>query len=385
MCGIIGYIGKRNALEVVLDCLKRLEYRGYDSAGAVILNGEGKFYYKKSVGKIQSLIDGIKSTSSKKSAALMSSFSGSLNVGLGHTRWATHGAPTEVNAHPHFSCDGAIAVVHNGIIENFRELREKLTAKGHRLVSETDTEVIAHLIEENYTNDHLKAVRLAIKKLVGSFAIGVLFKNHPDMLIAARVNSPLVIGTNGAENFVASDVSALLPYTRNISYLKDGELAEVMENRVSIFGIDGSKRQFKPTKITWSESTAEKEGYPHYMLKEIFEQPKMAVAELGGRLNEKKGIVNLDEIDIKPSFLRKINRIIIAACGTACHSALVGKYAIEEFARLPVEVGLASELRYGDTSIDRHTLMIAISQSGETADTLAAIRIAKGNGAKGVA
>jgi glutamine---fructose-6-phosphate transaminase (isomerizing) len=361
MCGIVGYVGPRPALDVLLEGLKRLEYRGYDSSGVVLMNGKG-LQVERAPGKLSALAERLR----KKP------LSGS--TGLGHTRWATHGGVNESNAHPHRSCDGRIAVVHNGIIENYQELRREL--KGHRFTSVTDTEVLAHLIEHHYEKQGrkhpLKAVTAALSRVRGSFALGVVNADHPDLLIAARVNCPLVLGLGKGENFLASDLSALLKYTRRILPLEENEVAKIDPSGVQIFDRALGKIRRKPLEIAWKAETALKAGYPHFMLKEIHEQQQTIAAEVAGR------DAALDGVRLP----REIDRIVVVACGTAWHAGLVGKVAIESLAKLPVEVGLASELRYGDHPFGPGVLTIAVSQSGETADTLAAVRIAQTAGSK---
>jgi glucosamine--fructose-6-phosphate aminotransferase (isomerizing) len=364
MCGIVGYVGPRPALEVLLDGLRRLEYRGYDSAGVVLLNGKG-LQVERAPGKLSVLADKLRTRP----------LAGS--TGLGHTRWATHGGVNESNAHPHRSCDGRIAVVHNGIVENYQELRQEL--RGHRFTSATDTEVLAHLIEHHYgrqRNLHpLKAVTAALARVRGSFALGVIFADHADLLIAARVNCPLVLGIGKGENFLASDLSALLKYTRRIVPLEENEIAKIDPSGVQIFDRKLGKVSRRPIEIAWKAETALKGGYPHFMLKEIHEQQQTIAAEVTGRDRSLDGV----------RLPRQIDRIVVVACGTAWHAGLVGKVAIEELARIPVEVGMASELRYGDQPFGRRTLVIAVSQSGETADTLAAVRMAQEAGSPVVA
>ena len=324
MCGIVGYVGPRPALEVLLEGLKRLEYRGYDSSGVVLLNGKG-LQVERAAGKLSALADRLKTRPLEG------------RTGLGHTRWATHGGVNESNAHPHRSCDGRIAVVHNGIIENYQELRREL--KTHKFTSATDTEVLAHLIEHHYEKNGrkhpLKAVTAALARVRGSFALGVINADHPDLLIAARVNCPLVLGIGEGENFLASDLSALLKYTRRILPIEENEVAKIDPTGVQIFDRALGKVKRRPMEIAWKAETALKGGYPHFMLKEIHEQQQTLAAEVAGRDEA------LDDVKLP----RNIERVVVVACGTAWHAGLVGKVAIEEAARLPVEVGLASELR----------------------------------------
>ena len=359
MCGIVGYTGTREALPVLIEGLRRLEYRGYDSSGVVLRNGQG-LSVERAPGKLGALV------SKLKSAPLHG------QTGLGHTRWATHGGVNEANAHPHRSCDGKIALVHNGIVENYAELRREL--KGHRFVSETDTEVLAHLIElyyeKNGRSHPLRAVTQALDRVRGSFALGVIYADQPELLIAARVNCPLVLGVGKGENFLASDVAALLPYTRRIIPLEEGEVAKIDRAGVSVFDRGFRRRNRRPLEIGWKAETALKGGYPHFMLKEIHEQRETVASELQGRDESLDGL----------RLPRDLSRVAVVACGTAWHAGLVAKAAIEELAKLPVDVGFASETRYGDSPFGRDVLTIAISQSGETADTLAALRMARDAG-----
>lgn len=370
MCGIVGYVGKKNnAVDVLIGGLKKLEYRGYDSAGIAILNDSKKINVYKKVGKVVNLENAVggKATS---------------EVGIGHTRWATHGAPSDVNSHPHFNKDESINVVHNGIIENYIELREMLTSKGYEFKSETDTEVIPHLIDMNYEGDLLDAVLKSVKLLKGSFAIGVMSTNEPDKLIAVKKDSPLIIGQGNGENFIASDIPAVLKYTKDVYIMDDNEVAILTSNEIKFMSIDKSVVSKKVFKVTWNEEAAEKNGYPNFMLKEINEQPRAIRDTLAGRISEDKKDVILDNISLTKEDLKGISRVCIVACGTAYHAGLVGKMAIEQIARIPVEIEFASEFRYKKPIIDEHTLMMVCSQSGETADTLAALREAQRNGAR---
>ncbi|SMO70298.1 glucosamine--fructose-6-phosphate aminotransferase (isomerizing) [Balnearium lithotrophicum] len=365
MCGIVGYVGKDNAKDVIVDGLKRLEYRGYDSAGIALLLENKIFVYKKR-GKIRNLEIDLR----KKQV-----FS---STGIGHTRWATHGEPNDENAHPHLSCDGKIAIVHNGIIENYSDLRKELLKKGHKFLSDTDTEVIVHLIEEEFktAESFLGAFFKGLKKLRGSFAVAVITLHEPETIFVARKDSPLVIGLGDGENFVASDVPAFLPYTNRVVFLDDFEAAVIKSDSVSIFDFAGVKKEKKEVTIPWSISQAEKAGYKHFMLKEINEQPRAISDTVSGNY---KLITDgkLDGID-----LNKIRRIQIVACGTSYHAGLVGKFYIENFSNIPTEVDYASEYRYRNPVLTEDTLVVSITQSGETADTLAAMRLAKEKGAK---
>ncbi len=372
MCGIVGYCGPKRVVPVILEGLRRLEYRGYDSAGIVYLE-DGKLIKHRSEGKLARLEDII------DEAIIADS-----HIGLGHTRWATHGAPTTENAHPHSDCTGELVVIHNGIIENYHSLREELKAKGHVFTSETDTEVLAHLIEDNLTNDLVKAVKKAIKFLEGSFAIGVLWAGMPDTLVAVRNQSPLVLGVSEEDGtFLASDIPALLPYTKQVVFLDDMELAILTADSYQVFSLETDQPVVKEVKtIEWNAAMAEKAGYKHFMLKEIFEQPQAITNTISGRINLESGEVSLPEININGEDLKEIDRIFLVACGTSWHAALVAKYWIEKFANIPVEVDIASEFRYRHLLINERVLTVSISQSGETADTLAGIRIAKELGSK---
>jgi len=379
MCGIVGYIGDREAAPILMGGLKKLEYRGYDSSGiAVIPSGQDhvqkpskghKFVLRKMAGKIQNLQDLILARPFPPSS-----------LGISHTRWATHGEPNRVNAHPHVDCSGKILVVHNGIIENYEALKESLRKKGHKFTSSTDTEVIAHLIEDQYRGDFVLAVQSAIQKLEGAFALGVISPDHPDMLMAARVGSPLIVGVGKKEYFIASDVPAILEHTRNIIYLKDGEMAVIKKDGVNVFDFDGKRAKIKIDKVTFHVDAVKKQGYAHFMLKEIHEQPDVLAKILATRL--KGDNVVLDGLGLTEKQIRALKNITIVACGTAYHAGLVGRYIIEKLAGIPVTVDAASEFRYRDPIVNKSTLIIAISQSGETADTLAAVREAKAKGAK---
>lgn len=355
MCGIVGYVGKRQALGILLQGLQRLEYRGYDSAGVVIQNGRG-LVSEKVAGKVAVLRTRIGERP----------FHGS--AGLGHTRWATHGGVNKANAHPHFSCDGRIAVVHNGIVENYAELRREL--RGHRFSSATDTEVIPHLIEDRYERlggDLLRSVMLTLQKVRGSFALGVMTAHRPGVLVAARVNCPLVIGLGKGENFLASDISALLPHTRSVVPLEEGEIAEIDGTGMQIFDAALRPKSREPLEVDWKNDRILKGGFPDFMLKEIHEQSDTIAAELRGRAEELAAL----------SIPRSVRRVTIVGCGTSWHAGLVGKAALEETVHLPVDVGFGSELRYGDHPFGKESLTIALSQSGETADTLGAVRVAQ--------
>ncbi|MEE8317802.1 MAG: glutamine--fructose-6-phosphate transaminase (isomerizing) [Candidatus Omnitrophota bacterium] len=369
MCGIVGYIGKKDALPLILDGLKQLEYRGYDSAGVSILIDHKVRILKRS-GKIKDLILYMKGRAHLNGSRL----------GIGHTRWATHGAPTNVNAHPHTDSSGEIVVVHNGIIENFSQIKEQLIKEGNRFRSETDTEVVAHLIGRYYKGDLEKAVLKAVARLKGSFALGIISKNEPNKLVGIRRESPLIVGLGRGENFIASDIPAILRYTKNIIYLDDDEMAVLTKNKVRIFDSNGKEKKKKIDTIKWTISSAQKSGFPHFMLKEIHEQPRVIRQILSSRLGRASAIF-LDGINLKDAYIRDCSNIIILACGTAYHAGLVGKYVLERFTHIPVLVDVSSEFRYRDAIVNRRTLVIAISQSGETADTLAAVKEARRKGA----
>jgi len=368
MCGIVGYIGKKEVVPILIDGLRRLEYRGYDSAGIAILE-RGKISIAKKKGKLESL----------NSFINKSHFSGI--VGIGHTRWATHGEPTARNAHPHLDCKKEIAIVHNGIIENFQTLKRKLEQEGHKFKSQTDSEIIAHLIEKYYHGNLEKAVKRALRKMKGAYAIGVICKNEPHKIVAARCGSPLIIGVGKEENFIASDVPAILTHTKEIIYLDDYEIAVLSSNKVTVKDIKGKEKRKKVHEIKWDISAAEKCGYPHFMLKEIEEQSRVIENIIKRRIDSRNRII-FDEVNLEEKELMRFNKITIVACGTARHAGLVGKYLIEKFACLPVEVDLSSEYRYRDHFISKNELIITVSQSGETADTLAALRLTKHKKAK---
>ncbi|TKB26603.1 glutamine--fructose-6-phosphate transaminase (isomerizing) [Desulfopila sp. IMCC35006] len=372
MCGIVGYCGPRRVVPVVLEGLRRLEYRGYDSAGIVYLEKD-RLIKHRAAGKLSNL-----------EAIIGDAIIAPSHIGLGHTRWATHGAPTTENAHPHSDCTGDLVVIHNGIIENYHSLREELKAKGHVFSSETDTEVLAHLIEDNLDGDLVVAVKKAISLVEGSYAIGVLWAGMPDTLIAVRNQSPLVLGVSEKDgNFMASDIPALLPYTRQVIFLDDMELAILTAKSHQIFSlVTGKPLQKEIQTIDWNAAMAEKGGYRHFMLKEIFEQPQAITNTVSGRINLETGVVDLPEIKLSEADLANIDRIFLVACGTSWHAALVAKYWIEKYANISVEVDIASEFRYRHLLINERVLTVALSQSGETADTLAGIRKAKKMGAK---
>ncbi|MFH1215962.1 MAG: glutamine--fructose-6-phosphate transaminase (isomerizing) [Pseudomonadota bacterium] len=374
MCGIVGYIGQRKVVPILLEGLKKLEYRGYDSAGVVYLE-DGVLKKHRCEGKLANLEEKMDKVTTES------------RIGLGHTRWATHGPPSEANAHPHSDCTGELVVVHNGIIENFQTLREMLKAKGHVFTSQTDTEVIAHLVEEYLRDDLAEAVRKATKEVEGSFALGVMWSRQPDRIIAARYQSPLVLGVleNGG-SFMASDIPALLPYTKDVIFLDDNEMAVLKADGVEVVRLDSGEHVEKTIQhIVWNAGMAEKAGYRHFMLKEIFEQPQAILNTFRGRINPETGAVNLSEIGLSREELLSIRRISLVACGTSWHAALVAKYWLEKWVGLPVEVDIASEFRYRRLLLGPEVMVIPISQSGETADTLAGLRLAKKLGARVIA
>ncbi len=369
MCGIVGYVGGQQALQVVMDGLRRLEYRGYDSAGVAILDGE--LAVARKAGKLANL--------DKALAEVDEPMRGTL--GIGHTRWATHGPPNDRNAHPHLSCDGAVAVVHNGIIENFAALRADLEQRGHNLESDTDTEVVAHLLEERYDGDLAEAMRSVCRDLDGAFTLVAVHRDAPDVVVGARRNSPLVVGLGDGENFLASDVAAFIAHTRDALELGQDQVVELRRDGVTVTGFDGAAAEGKPYRVDWDAGAAERGGYDNFMQKEIAEQPQAVADTLRGRLTE-YGDIALDEVRLSDDELRDIDKVFIVACGSAFHAGLVAKYAIEHWTRVPVEVEYASEFRYRDPVLDRSTLVIAISQSGETMDTLMAVRHAREQGAR---
>jgi glucosamine--fructose-6-phosphate aminotransferase (isomerizing) len=370
MCGIIGYIGPKPVVPVILDGLRRLEYRGYDSAGVAVVQN-GIIEVRRSAGKLINLENSIQA---KPLAGV---------YGLGHTRWATHGRPTEENAHPHRDGSGRIVVVHNGIIENYLEIKRELVAEGHKFQSETDTEVVAHLVEKEWKKDGLEnAVLRAMQRVRGLFALVLMSADDPEKLVAVRNGPPIVVGIGEGEYFVASDVPALLSHTRNVVFLDDREMAVLTPTGVQFKTLDGKTVERKPTRVTWDPISAEKAGYKHFMLKEIFEQPHAVRDTVLGRASLDTGQVHLNEMAISDADLRAVNKITLLACGTSWHAALVGKFMIEELAKVAVEVDYGSEYRYRNPIIDNKSLAVAITQSGETADTLAALREAKAKGAR---
>ncbi|TLS48247.1 glutamine--fructose-6-phosphate transaminase (isomerizing) [Paenibacillus antri] len=367
MCGIVGYIGHRDSQNILVEGLKKLEYRGYDSAGIAVYSDEG-LVVRKAKGRLAVL----------EGQLCEEPIAGS--AGIGHTRWATHGKPSDVNSHPHTDEKQKISVVHNGIIENYLPLKEELTAKGYTFVSETDTEVIAHLLADLYEGDIVAAVRAAVKRMRGAFGLGVLAESEPDKLVAVRMHSPLIIGLGENENFIASDIPAILEHTRDVYILNDGEMAILTKDGVTLTDLEGGSISRDAYRVEWDLETAEKGGYEHFMLKEIFEQPRAYRDTMSPRIDGNR--VVLPDVGLTADIIRGIRRIHIVACGTASHAGLVGKSVIEQLTRIPVETDVASEYRYRDPIITSDTLVIVVSQSGETADTLAALREAKRQGAR---
>ncbi len=366
MCGIVGYVGHRKVVPILLEGLRRLEYRGYDSAGLVYVAGKKLVRHRApgKLGQLEEKLDAVRDTAS--------------HIGLGHTRWATHGAPCEVNAHPHSDCTGNLVVVHNGIIENYQTLREELRQQGHTFTSETDTEVLAHLIEANLDHDLVAAVRKALKRVEGSYAIGVLWAGQPDIIVAARNQSPLVLGVQEGGSLMASDIPALLPYTREVVFLEDQELAVLRTTGFEVMKLATGRKVAKAVRtIDWNAAMAEKAGFRHFMLKEIFEQPQAILSTFRGRVNPEDGVIALPEIGLTAKEIKGLSRIVLVACGTSWHAAMVAKYWLEKYVGIPVEVDIASEFRYRRLLLDKSVMVVPISQSGETADTLAGLRLAK--------
>src|SRR6059058_1388820 len=377
MCGIIGYLGGREATPILMESLKRLEYRGYDSAGVAVLElpkaGEAvRTSVTKSEAKVDTLIE-------KLEANMPSG-----KLGIGHTRWATHGKPTYINAHPHTDCHGRIFVVHNGIIENFAELRDELQKNGHEFTSETDTEVVPHLIEANYKGDFLAAVRAALKRIRGAYALAMFSTEDPELLIGARLNAPLVVGLGEQEFYIASDITAIIPYTKRVLVLGEGEVAAVTPLGAEVSTLDGTTVKPKLVHVDWDVSQAQKGGYPHFMLKEIHETPEAVANASRGRLSD-DGVVSFREFDIPDEQLRGIKDVLLLGMGTSLHAAMIGEYVIEDWAGIPARAEDASEFRYRRPTVGENTLGVVISQSGETADTLVAMQQAKARGALSVA
>ncbi|MDD5593741.1 MAG: glutamine--fructose-6-phosphate transaminase (isomerizing) [Candidatus Margulisbacteria bacterium] len=373
MCGIFGYVGYKEALPFLVEGLKKLEYRGYDSAGVATLD-KGKLFVSKCVGKISDL----------ESLLQQKPIAG--EIGIGHTRWATHGQPSHLNSHPHEDCRSELVVVHNGIIENYMELRQELSARGHKFKSATDTEVLAHLIEENLEAEGLfSAVRKSLLAVRGSYALAVISEREPGKIVAARHGSPLIVGHGEDEKFLASDIPAILKYTGKVIYLDNGELAEISSEETRIIGLSGKSVSKKLTFISWDPESAEKGGYSHFMLKEIHEQPNAIRKTIEGRVEADSHKIHFDELNLTDEEIRRVNRVVFTACGTSWHAGLIGEYLFEQLAKLPSEVEYAAEFRYRNPIIDENTLVIAITQSGETADTLAAVWEAKARNAKTIA
>ena len=368
MCGIVGYIGERQAAPILLDGLEKLEYRGYDSSGIAVCNG-GKIDMVKAKGRLK-----VVSEMTHDGATLPGT------IGIGHTRWATHGEPSDVNAHPHMNKDGSIVVVHNGIIENYLKLKNRLIEKGYEFISDTDTEVVAHMLDNYYDGNPLRTIAKVMHRMEGSYALGIIFNDHPDELYAVRKDSPLIVGKAEDGNLIASDVPAILKYTRDVYFIENEEIVKLTEDNIEFFNVDEEPIEKKSVKIDWDVHAAEKGGYEHFMLKEMYEQPKAIADTLSPRIQD--GKIEIEELGMTDEDIRAIKKINIVACGSAYHAGLTGKYVMEGMARIPVEVDMASEFRYRDPIIEEGTLVVIISQSGETADSLAALREAKQKGAK---
>ena len=368
MCGIVGYVGPRDAAPILLEGLRRLEYRGYDSAGLAVLTEAGEVFVEKKAGKLSNLTEHLNGGAPAG------------HPGIAHTRWATHGRPNDANAHPHRDCSGRLALIHNGIIENYAEIKERLVAAGHRFTSETDTEVLAHLIEERYRGDLVEGVRDALSEVRGAYAIGVMHLDHPDRIVGARMNVPLIVGLGNGEGFLASDVPAILEHTKNVVILQEGDIADVTPEGVTIIGMDGVPVERAVTRIRWNIAAAEKDGFPHFTLKEIYEQPHAIGEALRGRV-DLAGNVTLPELDAIEDKLRHVERVYVVGCGTARYAGEVGAHLIQSWAGLPASGQIGSEMRYSPPPIDAKTLVISVSQSGETADTLAPQKLASERGA----
>jgi len=365
MCGIVGYIGSREATPILMNGLKKLEYRGYDSAGVAILH-DGVIKMVKTKGRLTTLESKLGTTD----------LSG--HMGIGHTRWATHGEPNDVNSHPHISSSGKIAVVHNGIIENFMKLKEFLISKGYHFQSDTDTEVVANLIDYNYKGDLVKAVMNTLNDIEGAYALGVICTDCPDEFVAARKDSPLIVGLGEGENYIASDIPAILEYTRDVKILEDREVVRISAGKVEIYNLLGEIIEREPFHVDWDVASAEKGGYEHFMMKEICEEPAVLKATISPRIRD--GQIQFENFKLTDEMVKTCEKINIVACGTAYHAGMVGKYAIEKLARIPVEVDVASEFRYRDPMVNKNQITIVISQSGETLDTLMALREARKKG-----
>ena len=367
MCGIVGYTGPREAGPILIEGLKRLEYRGYDSAGIALVDDAGDLFMEKRAGKLVNLQTAIANRTPHAA------------IGLAHTRWATHGRPNDLNAHPHQDCTGEITVIHNGIIENFRELRDGLEAGGHTLTSETDTEALAHLVEDAYKGDLADAVRSALRRVEGAYAVVVMHRGEGDRLVGARQNVPLVVGVADGESFLASDVAAILAHTDQVIFLEDGDVADIRPSSVTITGVDGVVHERLVTTIDWSPEAAEKGGYEHFMLKEIHEQPEALSQSIAGRVTRHDRI-QVEELDGLEEMLRTVTRVELVACGSAYYASLIGASAIQDWTGLPARANVGSEFRYAPPPLDEHTLVIAVTQSGETADTIAPTRLARERG-----
>ncbi len=368
MCGIVGYIGGQQAAPVLLDGLAKLEYRGYDSTGMAVYDGR-EIRMVKATGRLK-VLDALTKGGSTLSGT----------AGIGHTRWATHGSPTDTNAHPHFNGSASIAVVHNGIIENYQKLKKKLENRGYQFVSETDTEVVAHLLDRYYTGSPLEAIAKVMHRMEGSYALGIMFRDHPDEIYAVRKDSPLIVGKSSQGNLIASDVPAILKYTRSVYFMENEEIAKLSRDSITFYNIDEEELVKEPSEISWDISAAEKGGYDYFMMKAIYEQPKAVADTMSPRIRDSR--IVLDELGMSDEEIAQISKIYIVACGSAYHAGVTGKYVLEGMARIPVEVDLASEFRYRNPILDTQTLVIVISQSGETADSLAALREAKTRGSR---
>jgi glucosamine--fructose-6-phosphate aminotransferase (isomerizing) len=368
MCGIVGYVGPRDAAPILIEGLRRLEYRGYDSAGIAVVTDDGKVFVEKKAGKLSNLTDHLNGDTPAG------------HPGIGHTRWATHGRPNDTNAHPHTDCSGKLALIHNGIIENYAPIKQRLTAEGHQFTSETDTEVLAHLIESKYSGDLVEAVRTALNEVHGAYAIGVMHTDHPDRIVGARMNVPLIVGLGDGEGFLASDVPAILEHTKNVVILHEGDIADVTPEGSRILSLDGSEVQREVTEIHWNLDAAEKGGFAHFTLKEIYEQPHAIQECLRGRVDP-SGVVALEELTAIEERLQSVERVYVVGCGTASYAAQVGAYLLQDWVGIPATMQIGSEMRYSPPPIDERTLVIGVSQSGETADTLAPLKLAGERGA----
>ena len=371
MCGIIGYTGPHPAAPILLDSLRRLEYRGYDSAGIAIIDADGDVATVKNTNKVVDLARQVEAEGTPAGT-----------VGIGHTRWATHGRPSLENAHPHQDCTGRIHVIHNGIVENYRELRAELMSRGHEFLSETDTEVVPHLIEDAFHGDLAAAVRSALNRMQGACALVVISADQPDRVVGARMNAPLVVGLGRGEVFVSSDITALIPYTKRIALLGEGEIVTATPDGITVQQLDGTAVEARIVTVDWEAEQAQKNGFPHFLLKEIHEQPEAVRNALRGRIDD-LGMVVLPELGMDDDQLADVHEVVLVACGSAWYAAMVAGYAIEHLAKIRCKVEAASEFRYGEALVDAHSLVIAVSQSGETADTLAAVRQARQAGRQG--